>query len=81
MSYRRTKELAAMRDRSASPRNKTPGFSSTKSPARTGQTRKSVAPEDNWELVGNPSVLFDELPQPYRFINKCLTELIMKPVN
>lgn len=44
-------------------------------------TKKSVAPEDNWDLVGNPSVLFDELPQPYRFINKCLTDLIMKKVD
>jgi len=25
-------------------------------------------------------MIFDELPQPYRFINKCLTDLIMKPV-
>ena len=43
--------------------------------------KKPVAPEDNWDLVANPSVLFDELPQPYRFVNKCLTELILKPVN
>ena len=64
MSYRRTKELAAARDESTPNRsiNHSPGLSSTKSPARTGMTRKTVAPEDNWELVGNPSVLFDELP-------------------
>ena len=43
--------------------------------------KRPVAPEDNWALVANPSVLFDELPQPYRFVNKCLTELIMKPVD
>ena len=40
-----------------------------------------MAPEDNWDLVGNPSVLFDELPMPYRFINKCLNDLILKPVS
>lgn len=31
-----------------------------------------MAPEDNWMGAGNPSSYFDELPQPYRFINKCL---------
>ena len=36
-----------------------------------------IAPEDNWNAAGNPSVYFDELPQPYRFINKCLQDLIM----
>lgn len=39
-----------------------------------------VAPEDNWNLVGNPTIYMDVLPQPYRFINKCLDNLIMKPV-
>ena len=39
-----------------------------------------VAPEDNWNLVGNPTVYMDVLPQPYRFINKCMDQLIMKPV-
>jgi hypothetical protein len=37
-------------------------------------------PEDDWNLVGNPKKYLDELPQPYRFINKCLDLLIMKPV-
>ena len=41
---------------------------------------KPVAPEDNWNLIANPSVYLDELPQPYKFINKCLDELIIKPV-
>jgi hypothetical protein len=36
--------------------------------------------EDNWNLVANPSVYLDTLPQPYRFINKCLDQMIMKPV-
>jgi len=39
-----------------------------------------VAPEDNWNLVANPSVYLDPLPQPYRFLHKCLDQLIMKPV-
>lgn len=33
---------------------------------------KPVAPEDNWELVGNPTVFRDELPQPFRFLDRCL---------
>lgn len=41
---------------------------------------KPVAPEDNWELVANPDVYLDVLPQPYKYINECLQELIMKPV-
>ena len=69
MSYRRTKELAG-REKSSSPDKSRGGFS-TKSPGAT-TVKRTVAPEDNWELVANPSVLFDELPQPYRFINKCL---------
>lgn len=40
-----------------------------------------VQPEDNWNAAGNPSSYFDELPQPYRFINKCLVDLIMNPVS
>ena len=31
--------------------------------------------------AGNPSSYFDELPQPYRFINKCLQDLILNPVS
>ena len=41
----------------------------------------AIAPEDNWHAAGNPSSYFDELPQPYRFINKCLQDLILKPVS
>jgi hypothetical protein len=41
---------------------------------------KEVAPEDNWNLVANPDKYIDQLPQPYRFIEKCLDNLIMKPV-
>ena len=48
---------------------------------KTAKTTKTIAPEDNWNLVANPTVLFDELPQPYRFINKCLTDMILKPVD
>ena len=49
--------------------------------ATTGTMRATdVAPEDNWNLVGNPTVYMDVLPQPYRFINKCMDQLIMKPV-
>ena len=45
------------------------------------QRQPPVVPaEDNWNLVANPSVYLDVLPQPYRFINKCLDNLIMKPV-
>ena len=40
-----------------------------------------VAAEDNWDLIGNPSIYLDDLPQPYKFINKCLTEMILKPVS
>lgn len=46
----------------------------------TAMRRTAVAPEDNWNLVGNPTIYMDVLPQPYRFINKCLDNLIMKPV-
>ena len=40
-----------------------------------------VQPEDNWMGAGNPNSYFDELPQPYRFINKCLQDLILNPVS
>jgi hypothetical protein len=46
----------------------------------TAMRKTAVAPEDNWNLVGNPTIYMDVLPQPYRFINKCLDNLIMKPV-
>ena len=49
----------------------------TKGPS---QSVKTLAPEDNWDLVGNPTVYLDELPQPYRFINNCLDQMILKPV-
>ena len=32
-------------------------------------------------MIGNPSIYLDELPQPYRFINKLVSESIMKPVS
>lgn len=49
-------------------------------PRRAEAPTPKQAPEDNWALVGNPSVYLDTLPQPYRFINKCLDQLILKPV-
>ena len=52
--------------------------------ASTTAPKKKVPveqPEDNWNAAGNPSVFFDELPQPYRFINKCLQDLILNPVS
>lgn len=64
MSYKATRDLKQTRDQMQSPTKKPP----------------VVQPEDNWDLVGNPSVFFDELPQPYRFINKCLSDMILKPV-
>jgi hypothetical protein len=56
----------------------------TKQLTGTAQSFKQpppVAPEDDWGLVGNPSVYLDELPQPYKFVNNCLQEMIMKPVS
>lgn len=41
---------------------------------------KPVHPEDNWELIANPDRYLDQLPQPFRFINSCLDQLILKPV-
>ena len=49
MSYRQTRDLK---------QSKADMATQSKSPTKTAY----VAPEDNWELVGNPSVLFDELP-------------------
>jgi hypothetical protein len=46
----------------------------------TNRSNRQPQPEDNWELVGNPSVYLDQLPQPYRFINKCLQKMILAPV-
>lgn len=69
MSYKATSALRQTKT--------TEGFSKD-SPSKTKQS--FLAPEENWDLVGNPSVLFDELPQPYKFINNCLNEMIMKPV-
>lgn len=43
--------------------------------------QQPLAPEDDWGLVANPSVYLDDLPQPYKFINSCLQELILKPVS
>ena len=36
-----------------------------------------VAPEDLLSGAGNPDVYLDKLPQPYRFINKCLEGLVL----
>ena len=61
-------------------------LSGSKSPSKKKSTKQTkaqapvVAAEDNWNLVANPSVYLDVLPQPYRFVNKCLDNLIMKPV-
>ena len=49
-----------------------------KSPVK--KRKAQVAPEDNWNLVANPDIYLDKLPQPYRFLNECLDDLIMKPV-
>lgn len=68
MSYRRTKELAATGNQSHLSHGGSP-------------VRKPVAPEDDWNLIANPSVYLDELPQPFRFINNCLQELVLKPVS
>lgn len=61
---------------------------STNSPSKTQgssiirHTKRTLppAPEDNWDLVANPTNYLDHLPQPYRFINECLTEQILLPV-
>ena len=60
-------------------------LSGSKSPSKRKSMKPKAQPpiiaaEDNWNLVANPSVYLDVLPQPYRFINKCLDNLIMKPV-
>jgi hypothetical protein len=44
------------------------------------KTGAPIQPEDDWNRAGNPSMVLDELPQPFRFVNKCLDEMIMKPV-
>ncbi len=37
---------------------------------RTKQLTAEVKqPEDNWDLIGNPTIYLDELPQPYKFVN------------
>jgi len=55
----------------------------TKQLTSTGMTttQSKVQPEDDWNLIGNPSVYLDELPQPFKFINTCLQELILNPVS
>ena len=75
MSYR-LRELKAARESS-------PNRSMRTTQQTMRQTKKELppAPEDNWDLVGNPSVYLDELPQPFRFINKCLNDMILKPVS
>lgn len=44
------------------------------------KSKKPIAAEDDWALVGNPDNYLDKLPQPYRFLNECLQELILTPV-
>ena len=41
---------------------------------------KNIPPEDDWDLVANPNLYLDELPQPFRFVNNCLEKLILQPV-
>lgn len=53
---------------------------SGKSSLKSKKGGPTVAPEDNWNLVANPSNYIDQLPQPYRFIEKCLDQMILKPV-
>ena len=59
-------------------------MSGSKSPSKRSPKKAKATPvvaaEDNWNLVANPTIYLDVLPQPYRFINECLDELIMKPV-
>jgi len=72
-NFRRTQELS-----------RRGGDTPVKSKVAAAAPKKKVPveqPEDNWNLAGNPSVYFDELPQPYRFINKCLQDLILNPVS
>ena len=64
----------------ASPlKTKTPGKQSIASQL-SKRSRKPVPAEDDWALVGNPDNYLDKLPQPYRFLNECLQDLILKPV-
>ena len=42
--------------------------------------KRSLPPEENWDMVANPDKYIDTLPEPYRSINECLMELIIKPV-
>lgn len=80
MSYRRTKELASAKQQREGGSPKRASAMSLKN--TTQQTVKSVLPpEERWDGIANPSNYFDELPQPYRFINKCLDDLILKPVS
>ena len=79
MSYRRTQEIKSNRGGDTPNKSKT----SKMAASNMGKTKRAqeVQPEDNWNAAGNPSSYFDELPQPYRFINKCLNDLILNPVS
>ena len=79
MSYRRTQALSSNRGGDTPNKSK----ASKMAASNMGRTRRAqeVQPEDNWNAAGNPSSYFDELPQPYRFINKCLNDLILNPVS
>lgn len=39
--------------------------------------QKDAPPEDLLSGAGNPDLYLDKLPQPYRFINKCLDNLVL----
>lgn len=39
--------------------------------------QKDVPPEDLLTGAGNPDIYLDKLPQPYRFINNCLENLVL----
>ena len=43
-------------------------------------SQRGEAPENNWGSIGNPNKYLDVLPQPYRFINKCLTSMVLDKV-
>ena len=77
MSFRKTQELRDTRGSQNTPKM---GSTANRMRKRT-ETAGTMQPEDNWNAAGNPSSYFDELPQPYRFINKCLQDMILNPVS
>ena len=81
MSYRRTQELRSNRGGGSDTPNKSKTSRLGQSTMNRTRREAQIQPEDNWNAAGNPSSYFDELPQPYRFINKCLNDLILNPVS